>query len=57
MTKSSEETTPPSLRYWDLTITKGLYSSIIILYQESEVEYYKKKYEKLGYSCKIEKKF
>jgi hypothetical protein len=57
MTKSSEETTPPSLRYWDLTMTKGIYTTIIILYNESEVEYYEKKYKKLGYICKIEKKF
>jgi hypothetical protein len=42
--------------YWVCICTKGLSSSIHILRSEDEMLRIKKKYEKNGYICSIEKK-
>jgi hypothetical protein len=42
--------------YWVCTSTKGLSSSISIVQSEEEALRIKKKYEKDGYICIIEKK-
>jgi hypothetical protein len=42
--------------YWVITCTKGLSSTIHILYEEDQVIRCQKKYEKDGYICIIEKK-
>ena len=42
--------------YWVITCTKGISSSIHILYDEEQVLRCQKKYEKDGYICIIEKK-
>jgi len=42
--------------YWVCTCTKGLSSSISIVHFEEEALRIKKKYEKDGYICIIEKK-
>lgn len=56
MTESQVNIIQKHLPYWVITCKKGLTQSISIYKTEEELLRCKKKYEKDGYICSIEKK-